>query len=177
MTALKKYQRLEYLALWRDGNEQAQVRQVIVALKKKTLEIYDMEGCPLAHWSLGAVQRSECPQRGVMYHCDGEAEETLEFAAGDVDMPMAIDQVLGETPHSAPSKGWVRWLWVCGALLLGVMLWFASADMAHNAPDAHDPQSARGAIAFGGNYKVVPSSFAHSNATGPCGAKRQSPQP
>ena len=57
MTALKKYQRLEASALWRDVPG-ARARDVVMGLREATVVLSDPRSeVPLSQWSLPAIER------------------------------------------------------------------------------------------------------------------------
>ena len=92
MTALEKYDRIEASALWRAG-EDAQRREVIVAIGDASLTISDMQDRPLAHWSLPAVERANPGERPAIYHPDGDPGEVLEIPGEEAQMIEAIEKL------------------------------------------------------------------------------------
>lgn len=84
MTALKQYERLESIGLWRDDPE-AQRREVLVRFGEATLVLSDPRSeVALSHWSLPAVERRNPGVLPALYAPGDDALETLEI--DDTDM-------------------------------------------------------------------------------------------
>ena len=49
MTAIKEFERLESLGLWRDSKD-SQRREVIVSFGESTLVLSDINNRPITHW-------------------------------------------------------------------------------------------------------------------------------
>lgn len=129
MTALKQYSRLEATGLWRPSPED-QRREVIVSLGDATLTLSDINGTALAHWSLGAVNRSNGTQIPAIYHPDNAPGETLELAASETDMISGIDRLLRAIERRRPRPGKLRFLLtgsVLAACLAGAVFWVPDA--------------------------------------------------
>ena len=120
MTALKEYDRLEAIGLWRPAPD-AQRREVIVSLGDATLTMTDMTGRALAHWSLAAVRRggSGLP---ALYHPDGDPGETLELPEDETVMIDGIARIMRSIDRRRPKPGYLRLV-----LRLGFGLTFAAA--------------------------------------------------
>ena len=54
MTAIKEFERLESLGLWR-GLKDSQRREVVVSFGEATLVLSDINNRPITHWSLAAI--------------------------------------------------------------------------------------------------------------------------
>ncbi|MFT4149641.1 MAG: hypothetical protein QM656_05530 [Paracoccaceae bacterium] len=145
MTALRKYQRLESLGLWRDGAE-AQRREVVVGFREATLILSDPRTeMPLSHWSLPAIVRMNPGVLPAVYGPGAEPFESLEL--DDADMIAALETVRGAVARSRPRPGRLRgWMLGAGAgviALLGVF-WLPGALIARTA--AMLPESTRAQI-------------------------------
>ncbi|GLQ34958.1 hypothetical protein GCM10007939_12410 [Amylibacter marinus] len=107
MTAIKEFDRLEALGLWKEGPD-AQRREVVVSFGDATLVLSDIHNRPLTHWSLAAIQRVESSKSGTLFSVDAEALETLEIE--DPLMVSAIGKVRMAIEMSRPHPGRLRWL-------------------------------------------------------------------
>ncbi|WP_147127413.1 hypothetical protein [Shimia ponticola] len=107
MTALKEFERLETVGLWRSGPE-AQRREVGVSFGKATLVLSDSAGQALTHWSLAAVHRVNPGNLPALFSPDGTEAETIELA--DTDMIDAIEKVQRSIDRARPRPGRLRWL-------------------------------------------------------------------
>lgn len=107
MTALKDFERLEAIGLWRPDKE-AQRREVIVSLGEATLTISDTAGRALTHWSLAAVVRAG---RGTpaLFHPEGDPDEVLELPEDESDMIYGIDRLIAAIERRRPHPGKLRW--------------------------------------------------------------------
>ncbi|WIV51478.1 hypothetical protein QQG91_03240 [Marivivens sp. LCG002] len=127
MTALKQYERLESLGLWREHSE-AQRREVVVSFGNATLVIADNAERPIAHWSLAAIERLNAGEMPALFAPDEEASETLEIE--DETMVNAIETVRKSLLKSRPKPGRLRQvslgLSVAAVLALGVF-WLPNA--------------------------------------------------
>lgn len=119
MTALKEYERLESLGLWKAGPD-AQRVEVIVSFGEATLVLSNGQGDPLTHWSLAAVERVNDEQGVVVFSADDEAQEILEIE--DPAMIEALDKTLAAIAKTRPRPGRLR-TWIAAL----VILWFATA--------------------------------------------------
>ena len=105
MTALKEFDRLESMGLWR-ASPSAQRRDVIVAVGDATLTISDQKGTALAHWSLPAMRRMNPGERPAIFGTDSDNGETLEL---DDDMMIAaIEKVRRVIERRRPHPGRLR---------------------------------------------------------------------
>ena len=133
MTALKKYQRIESVGLWR-ASPDAQRREVVVSIGDATLILSDMNDTPLAHWSLAAVDRANPGQRPAVFHPDGDPGETLELAASETVMIDAIEQLRRAINRSRPKPGRLRWLSIslsAASVLALIVFWLPGAMATH----------------------------------------------
>lgn len=105
MTALKQYQRLESLGVWRERPD-AQRRDVIVKFGDASLVMSDRNERALAHWSLAAVTRTNPGQMPAIFTPDAEATETLEI--DDTTMIEAIEKVRQLINRRRPQPGRLR---------------------------------------------------------------------
>lgn len=128
MTALRKYQRLESIGLWRDGAE-AQRREVIVSFREATLILSDPKTeMPLSHWSLPAIERLNPGEMPALYGPGADPWESLEL--DDSSMISALETVRGALAKSRPRKGRLRgWMvsGVAGVLALFALFWLPGA--------------------------------------------------
>jgi len=109
MTALKQFERLECLGLWREGID-AQRREVTVSFGNATLVISDSASRPLTHWSLAAVERLNPGEMPALFAPDDEAIETIEI--DDETMVEAVETVRKAVVKSRPKPGRLRSLGV-----------------------------------------------------------------
>lgn len=105
MTALKEFQRLESVGLWRASAE-AQRREVVVSFGDATLVLTDTAGRALTHWSLPAVSRLNPGTRPALYSPDPIAAETIEI--DDDTMIGAIEKVHRSLTRQRPVPGRLR---------------------------------------------------------------------
>ena len=75
MTVLDEYQRLEAPAVWRTSPEDR--LEVLVSVGNASLITYTFKDEPLAHWSLGAMERANPDQMPAVYHPAGESERDI----------------------------------------------------------------------------------------------------
>ncbi len=122
MTALKEYERLEAIGLWRE-TEDAQRREVVVSFGAASLVLSDKNDMPLAHWSLAAVRVLSKGELPVVYAPDTGDDETLEI--DDPLMVEAIDKVRQSLHRSQTHPGRLRWLvaGVVGLAIAGFSIW------------------------------------------------------
>ena len=123
MTALSEYQRLEAAGLWRGGPGE-QRRDVIVSMGDATLVITDLNDRPLAHWSLGALMRSNPGEFPAIFHPDGDPGETLELSGDETAMIQSLDRVLASVEKRRPKKGRLR-----GAILALILAVIVGAGL------------------------------------------------
>jgi len=105
MTALKKYERLEAIGLWRE-NVDAQLREVVVSFGAASLVLSDKNDMPLAHWSLAAVRVLNGTEMPTVYAPDRSADETLEI--DDTLMVDAISKVRESLKREQSHPGRLR---------------------------------------------------------------------
>lgn len=117
VTALKKYQRLEAIGLWRES-EADQRREVIVSFGASSLVLSDANGKPLTHWSLAAVRSLSTGDGPHLYSPDQSGSETLEI--DDETMNGAIHEVRRAIRRTGPHPGRLRW--GLGAMFLALTL-------------------------------------------------------
>lgn len=126
VTALKKYERLESLGLWRES-ETTQRREVIVSFGAASLVLSDSNSKPLAHWSLAAVRTLNPGETPTIYKPDHSTGETLEI--DEAEMIDAIAEVRRSIRRIGPHPGRLRWA-LTGAMILIVaaltMFWLPS---------------------------------------------------
>jgi len=120
MTALKQYERLEAIGLWRESAE-AQRREVVVSFGAASLVLSDQNDMPLAHWSLAAVRVVNNGALPVIFAPDADADETLEI--DDPLMVEAIAKVRESLSTQARNPGRLRWL--ITAMILAVVVGFS----------------------------------------------------
>ena len=105
MTALKEFDRLESIGLWKEG-DLAQRREVIVSFGDATLVISDKNENALSHWSLAAVRRIG-KGRPARYSPDLNGEENIEI--DDDTMITAIERIRSGLRRGKPRTGLLRW--------------------------------------------------------------------
>lgn len=143
MTALKKYERLESLGLWKESDTD-QRREVIVSFGTASLVLSDANSTPLAHWSLAAVRTHNPGELPTLYGPDNISEETLEIE--DEQIIEAIHEVRKNIRRIGPHPGRLRWILsgiIFAAVLAAVFIWLPSisADYAtHVTPTAKAEQ-------------------------------------
>ena len=133
MVALTKYARLEGAALWR-AHPDDQRREVIVSIGDATLVISDMQDRAITHWSLAAVVRANPGKRPAIFHPDGDAGETLEFAEDEAHMIDSIEKLRRAIDRSRPKPGRLRWAGVLvsvGLVAALAFLWLPGALVSH----------------------------------------------
>jgi len=133
MTALKEYERLEAVGLWRPSPDQ-QRREVIVSIGDATVMIANTNGQMLSHWSLAAVIRANKGKRPAIYHPDTDSRETLELSPEEGEMIDALEKVLSAIERRRPHPGRLR-VAVSASLatIVGfvVLFWLPRALMQH----------------------------------------------
>ena len=118
MTALKKYQRLEASALWRD-RPGARAREVILGLREATVILSDPRSeAPLTQWSLPAIARLNPGQMPARFAPGIDAGEELELT--DAEMIAALETVHKALERRKPRPGRLRGL-ILGATALAVV--------------------------------------------------------
>ncbi len=132
MTALKQYERLESLGLWKESDGD-QRREVIVSFGASSLVLSDANGKPLAHWSLAAVRTLNSGEIPTIYSPDRSSGETLEV--DDPEMIDAIHEVRKKIRRIGPHPGRLRWvlsaaIFICVIALVTFWLPSISADYA-----------------------------------------------
>lgn len=116
MTALKDFERLESLGIWR-ASADAQRSDVIVSLGDATLTISDENNdSAIAHWSLPAVERINPGKRPALYRPGEDATELLELT--DDTLIQAIKKVQSAIERRRPHPGRLRLTLICGVILL-----------------------------------------------------------
>lgn len=138
MTALTKYQRLECVGLWR-LTASAQLREVIVGLRKATLVLSDPRTeLALSHWSLPSVERVNPGAMPALFTPglmeDGSPSETVEI--DDPEMIAALETVRNTLNRRRPIPGRLRGgsLGLAAIVALGLALfWLPGAMIRHTA--------------------------------------------
>jgi len=120
MTAIKEFERLEALGLWRDSSH-AQRREVVVSFGDSTLVLSDINNRPITHWSLAAIEHGGSGENGTIFTVDEHGEESLEI--DDPLMIAAIGKIRNAIDASRPHPGRLRWF--IGAITLLVFLGFS----------------------------------------------------
>lgn len=123
MTALKQYERLEALGIWRESPD-AQRREVICSFGDATLVIFDGKSSrPLAHWSLAALVRRNPGKQPAIYAPSEEQGEDIEIE--DRDMVAAIEKLQAALEAGRPHPGRLRALltWGAAGLVLVAIAW------------------------------------------------------
>ncbi|WP_298293235.1 hypothetical protein [uncultured Litoreibacter sp.] len=105
MTALKDYDRLESIGIWRESSE-TQRRDVAVTFGDASLIIKDKTDTALAHWSLPAVHRVNPGKRPALFKPAPDAEEELEL--DDNEMIDAVEKIRKTIEKRRPHSGRLR---------------------------------------------------------------------
>ena len=105
MTAIKEFERLESIGLWRDSKD-SQRREVIVSFGESTLVFSDINNRPITHWSLAAIDDAGNSENGTIFTVDDLGEETLEI--DDQIMISAIDKIKASIEARRPHPGMLR---------------------------------------------------------------------
>jgi hypothetical protein len=112
MTALKKFEKLEATALWRESSKdssdqgKSRLKEVFVSFGDTSLIIRDKHETPLSHWSLPAVSRLNPGQIPAIYSPYVDADETIEI--DDITMIEAIETVSKAIDRRRPRPGRLR---------------------------------------------------------------------
>ena len=114
MTAIKEFERLESLGLWR-GLKDSQRREVVVSFGEATLVLSDINNRPITHWSLAAIEDAGNGENGVIFTVDDLGEETLEI--DDQIMISAIYKIKASIEARRPHPGRLRWFLGAGILI------------------------------------------------------------
>ncbi len=107
MTALKKFERLESLGLWK-ATETSQKVEAVVSFGKSSLVISDHKDTPLTHWALAAIEIVSSDEDCRIYAPDKEYTETLEIT--DQTMNRAIEKIRKEIRSPRSHRGRIRLL-------------------------------------------------------------------
>ena len=100
MTAIKEFERLESLGLWRDLKD-SQRREVVVSFGESTLVLSDINNRPITHWSLAAIEDAGNSENGIIFTVDDLGEETLE-----IDDQIMISAIYKIKASSKASSSW-----------------------------------------------------------------------
>ena len=144
MIALKDFERLEAMGLWRAGRD-AQRRDVIVSVGEATLTLTDNNGSALAHWSLPAIERINPGEMPALFRPGPDATETLEL--DDDWMISAIEKVQAAIARRRPRPGRLRAVmrWGSLAALAFVLLFWLPRAMVNYAASIV-PEAKRAAV-------------------------------
>lgn len=115
MTALKEYERLEAIGLWKESPD-AQRREVVVSFGDATLVLSDQNDAPLAHWSLAAIKRINRGKEPAIYSPDADPFETVEIS--DELMIQAIEKIRSMIRKSRPHPGRLRGAFIAALILV-----------------------------------------------------------
>jgi hypothetical protein len=133
MTALKDFQRLECIGIWR-ATPDAQRRDVIVSLGDATLVIANHKGTALSHWSLPAIERLNPGERPALFRPGPDAVESLEI--DDETMIRGIARVHSAIESRRPHPGRLRLSLFAGgaaAVLALAIFWLPGAMTSYTA--------------------------------------------
>ena len=119
MTAIKEFERLEALGLWRE-TAHAQRKEVVISFGDTTLVLSDINNRPLTHWSMAAIEHGGSGENGTVFTVDETGEETLEIE--DPTMIAAIGKIRASIEARRPHPGRLRWF--IGAFVLIAFLGF-----------------------------------------------------
>ncbi len=107
MTALKKFERLESLGLWKK-TQTSQKKEVIVSFGDASLVLSDSHDTPLSHWALDAIEIRAIDDERVIYTPDRDGFETLEIS--DPTMNYAINKLCKAIHKPKSQRGRIRLL-------------------------------------------------------------------
>ncbi len=107
MTALKEFEKIEAVGIWR-ADAEAQRRDVIVTLGDASLTIFDMKDRVQAHWSIPAIARENPGHMPAIFHPDGDPNETLELGDESDVMVEAIEKLRKAVAKRRPHPGRLR---------------------------------------------------------------------
>tara|TARA_R110002096_G_scaffold22170_6_gene71541 strand:+ start:12852 stop:13853 length:1002 start_codon:yes stop_codon:yes gene_type:complete len=141
MTAIKEFERLEALGLWRETSD-AQRREVVISFGDTTLVLSDINNRPLTHWSLAAIENIGTADSGTIFTVDELGAETLEIE--DPTMIMAIGKIRAAIDASRPHPGRLRWYISAITLLLFVgfsLFWLPDALTKYAASIVPQPRA------------------------------------
>mgnify|MGYP000132619967 CR=1 FL=1 len=144
MTALKDFERLECLGVWR-ASDDAQRLDVIVSLGDASLTISDQNETAIAHWSLPAVERINPGKRPALYRPGDDATEMLEIS--DETLIRAIKRVQAAIEKRRPHPGRLRSTVISAIVLILIGLavfWLPGAMVDYTASVV--PESKRKSI-------------------------------
>lgn len=133
MTALKEYQRLEAVGVWRERPDCPR-QDVVVSLGDATIVVMDMQSRALTHWSIPAVARANPGTLPAVYHPDGDPSETLEIGGDEIVMIEAIEKLRSAIDRSRPKQGRLRWgvlTLMAGCVAAVSFLWLPDALRSH----------------------------------------------
>jgi hypothetical protein len=120
MTAIKEFERLEALGLWR-ATAHAQRKEVVISFGDTTLVLSDINNRPLTHWSMAAIKHRGAGDNGTIFTVDDVGEETLEIE--DPTMIAAIGKIRASIEARRPHPGRLRWF--LGAAIMIAFLAFS----------------------------------------------------
>ncbi|MEY8883467.1 hypothetical protein [Donghicola sp. XS_ASV15] len=135
MTALKEYQRLEAVGVWRERPDCPR-QDVVVSLGDATIVVMDMQSRALTHWSIPAVARANPGSLPAIYHPDGDPSETLEIDGDEIVMIEAIEKLRLAIDRSRPKQRRLRWgvlTVVAGCVAAASFLWLPDVLRSHAA--------------------------------------------
>ncbi len=133
MTALKQYEKLESVGLWRETPD-AQRVEVYVSFGDTSLVIRDKNEAPLSHWSLPAIRCLNPGETPALFSPTADAVETLEL--DDDIMIDAIERIRTLIERKRPHPGRLRMvslLLAAGATALVAIFWLPGAVARHAA--------------------------------------------
>ncbi len=142
MTALKQYEKLESVGLWRETPD-AQRVEVYVSFGDTSLVIRDKNEAPLSHWSLPAVKRLNPGEVPALFSPTSEAAETLEL--DDDIMIDAIERIRAMIERDRPHPGRLRLISLLVVVIATAMasaLWLPGT-LARHAASVVPPETRR----------------------------------
>ena len=121
MTALDDFDRLEAVGrLQRTPKESP--KEVLVTFGEATLTMHELKSSgdiPLAHWSLGAIEKLQNRDNLTIYRLSGNHGETLTI--DDATLRDALDKVLAERRPPKEEKRAHRSLWRPAVIIAGAL--------------------------------------------------------
>ena len=133
MVALKKYDRIEAVGLWKPDLE-SQRRDVVVVLGDATITIKTTADQALAHWSIAALIRANPGKYPARFFPDGDPGEELELPETEAEMIEALDTLRRALDRARPHPGRLRWLGITASLaavLYAALVWLPDALVEH----------------------------------------------
>lgn len=169
MTALREYERLEAMGLWRPSAEE-QRREVVVSIGDATLTICDLNDRALTHWSLAAIDRLNPGEFPACFGPYGDPGESLELGEDESQMITAIEKLRRAIEKARPHPGRLRLASVAviiATILVLLFFWLPGALLKHTVSVVPDIKRTEIGQALLNRIERVAGSICESRGTGP----------